>query len=206
MRAFLLFLYFGMAIVYGILFLFEQPLFTSIIKPLPLLLLILFTLRSTQYNRLIFLGFVFSLVGDILLSQMLGLFLPGLVAFLVAHLFYIAAFLNRCRTTLLGSGLIFYLIGAGAFALFLQGAIQQLALPVGIYIFVLVTMLWRAFVQRHSTPVAIWAFVGAMLFVISDSLIGINRFVVDIPYASLLIMATYWPGQYLIYRSTLRKY
>ena len=46
--------------------------------------------------------------------------------------------------------------------------------------------------------------VGACLFIASDSIIAINRFLVSVPNSSLLIMSTYYPAQLLITAGTLR--
>ena len=41
-------------------------------------------------------------------------------------------------------------------------------------------------------------FSGSVLFVLSDSMIALNKFFTEIPKASFLIMLTYFPAQYLI--------
>ncbi|NIS79554.1 MAG: lysoplasmalogenase, partial [Anaerolineales bacterium] len=68
-----------------------------IFKPLTMILILGLATRVTngawtRYRRWIVGGLVVSLVGDVLLMLPQDLFVPGLVAFLVAHLMYIAAF------------------------------------------------------------------------------------------------------------------
>jgi uncharacterized membrane protein YhhN len=41
-------------------------------------------------------------------------------------------------------------------------------------------------------------FFGSVFFVISDSMIALNKFYADIPRSSFLIMLTYFVAQYLI--------
>ena len=49
-------------------------------------------------------------------------------------------------------------------------------------------------------------FIGSLLFVVSDTMIAINKFLVAIPYEGLLIMITYISAQYLIMRGLLKQY
>jgi uncharacterized membrane protein YhhN len=46
-------------------------------------------------------------------------------------------------------------------------------------------------------------FVGALLFMLSDCLIAINKFMMPIGHAELCIMSTYMAGQFLIVRGLL---
>ena len=41
-------------------------------------------------------------------------------------------------------------------------------------------------------------FVGALLFILSDSLLAFDKFLVPIPHAGVLVMSTYIAAQYLI--------
>jgi uncharacterized membrane protein YhhN len=77
-----------------------------------------------------------------------------------------------------------------------------MVIPVGFYILVISTMLWRSYIQRNATGISKWAFIGAILFTISDSLIAISTFYRPFMLSSLFIMVTYWIGQFLIYWST----
>ena len=70
------------------------------LKPLPIALFVLVaataaTPVSPLYRALILAGLLFSMIGDILLASGETRFVPGLVAFLIAHLFYAGAFLTQ---------------------------------------------------------------------------------------------------------------
>jgi len=173
----------------------------SITKPIPLIILILLVNRKTLYNKLIIGGFIFSILGDILLMRTVDKFVPGLVAFLTAHLFYIYAFWFRNKKLQFMSSLPFYLYGF-LFYLFLNKALGEMKIPVALYILIITTMLWRSFVQRNSDTLSKWAFWGALLFGLSDSMIAITKFIGPFYLSSILIMITYWGGQFLIYWST----
>ena len=68
-----------------------------------------------------------------------------------------------------------------------------------VYALAISAMLWRA-LARLGTQVpqksALLAAAGALIFVVSDSLIGIDRFVVRFSAAPYLIILFYWLGQW----------
>ncbi|MFN8254871.1 MAG: lysoplasmalogenase [Bacteroidales bacterium] len=180
----------------------ENLILYSITKPIPLIILILLVDRKTLYNKLILGGFVFSLIGDILLMRTVDLFVPGLIAFLTAHLFYIYAFWIKKPILKLITCFPFYLYGL-LFFLYLNPVLGEMKIPVALYILVITTMLWRSFVQfNRDDKMGRWAFFGALLFVLSDSMIAVTKFIDTFYLSSIVIMTTYWGGQFLFYWST----
>lgn len=155
---------------------------------------------STLYRTLIVIGLLFSLGGDIFLMLPGNTFVWGLVSFLVAHLFYIAAYYSRSgfHVTLWLLAL-FILYGAGLLTL-LWPHVGALRIPVIIYALVLLIMGWQAAEQwwtlRDSS--ALLAAVGALLFLASDSILALNKFRAPVPQRDLLIMSTYYSAQLLI--------
>lgn len=133
-------------------------------------------------------------------------FLGGLATFLVAHLLYIAAF--ACVEPRLRLWrLLPIAVWAGVALPILVGHAGALALPVLAYGLVIFVMMWRAaatFSSAGWNPATL-ALTGAVLFGISDTLLGYSRFVTAIPASGLWIMATYWSGQTLIAASFLRE-
>ena len=75
----------------------------------------------------------------------------------------------------------------------------DLLIPVIVYALTISAMLWRA-LARLGTDVparsACLAAAGALAFVVSDSLIGIDRFVIKFGAAPYLIILSYWLGQW----------
>jgi len=55
-------------------------------------------------------------------------------------------------------------------------------------------------VLRRTDPSAAWVAVGACFFMLSDSLLAINKFVMPLPLAQLWVLATYYAAQVLIVR------
>jgi uncharacterized membrane protein YhhN len=63
------------------------------------------------------------------------------------------------------------------------------------YLIAIATMGLFAF--QSSLPMR-WAVLGAVLFIISDSFIAINKFINPIPYESYWIMSTYYGAQFML--------
>ncbi|HEL5400818.1 TPA: lysoplasmalogenase [Stenotrophomonas maltophilia] len=163
------------------------------------------------YRRAVLAGMLLSCVGDIALMLPMDAFVPGLVAFLLAHLCYIVAFRDGLRA---GRGLLAAGVLLGAFAVLnVLGLWPHLPAPMRIpvlaYVVVLASMAVLALARQWRRPrpgaaeasSARWAAAGALLFVASDSLLAWDRFSGGLPLASLLVLSTYYGAQYAIARS-----
>lgn len=195
-----------------------------IAKPLATLLIAAMAFRSADrwsaadtpsahrtYARAILLGMAFSCIGDIALMLPFDAFVPGLIAFLLAHVCYIVAFRAGFRA---GRGMLFAAALLAVFAgINLAGLWpllpNDLRIPVVVYVVVLALMatlaLARAWMKNAATPSAPtsarWAAIGAVLFVISDSVLAWDRFGGGLPAATLCVLSTYYAAQYCIARS-----
>ena len=161
----------------------------------------------SRYANLILAGLACSLVGDVLLMLPTDQFVPGLVSFLIAHLFYIAAFRQGMR----GFGpawlpFPFFAYGFAAFWILLPG-LGEMKLPVTGYLLVILTMGWQSAVRWNATrdQSSLLALSGALLFVTSDSIIAFNRFHTQFYLAEAWIMSTYFVAQWLIAFSVSRQ-
>lgn len=172
-----------------------------LVKPMPVLALLgwLHDAPTGEYRRWISLGLIFSLVGDVLLAWPGDLFVFGLGAFLLAHLAYLKAYLSDCRRPALLPLTLALSIGAVLLGILVSNGLGPLLVPVMVYGLVISAMLWRA-LARLGTEVpkrSAWlAAAGALFFVFSDSVIGINRFVTPFHAAPYLIIISYWLGQW----------
>ncbi len=178
-------------------------------KPLTTLLIIGYAWpRGTGLQRrLILVGLVLSLAGDVFLLWPEQGFLPGLVSFLLAHLAYIGAF---CVPVKLGaSPRVFIAYGVIAALILWQlwpGIPVPLRAPVVAYVSCLAAMAaqagswWRKRAGRGSVdePLARLAAIGGVLFMASDSLLAVDKFALELPLSSLWILATYWAAQWCI--------
>lgn len=172
--------------------------------------------RSRAVHRPVLAGLFFGWIGDVALmfvGQSQTWFIVGLVAFLIGHVLYIFAFqrtrkpaepaiLKQQKWLFLPflaytSGLLYILLPyAGA-----------LKIPVILYAVVICTMALTAVNRLNRVPMTsfMWVLGGALLFLVSDSVLAINKFVAPFTLAGLVIMLTYLMGQYGIAEGCLRQ-
>lgn len=180
-------------------------------KPLIILTLILHLalqrgFSSNKLLRWIMIGLIFSWIGDVLL--MFDdcdpiFFILGLLSFLLAHLFYII-FFHRVRVIeniksnpwMLAAVVLYYAI----LIYFLSPFLGDMKLPVRIYgvviSFMLMLALHMLYIQNRRAGRTM--LLGAILFVVSDSVLAFNKFYEPIQYGGLIIMTTYGIAQLLI--------
>lgn len=181
-----------------------------LVKPLPVLALLgwLHDAPPSDYRRWISLGLIFSLLGDVLLAWPGDLFVFGLGAFLVAHLAYLKAYLSDCKRLALMPLMLALGVGAVLLGMLISSGLGPLLVPVIVYGTAISAMLWRA-LARLGTDVpkrsALLAAGGALAFVFSDSVIGIDRFVAPFHAAPYVIILSYWLGQWGIAASAFNK-
>ncbi len=175
-------------------------------KPLlmPLLLAgLLFALPRwrTQVALLSSLAILFSWAGDVALASSGELaFLVGLGFFLLAHVAYIVAFWRKLRMVKLPKLAIVYALWWLGLVIVLAPHLGSLLIPVAVYGLVLGLM--GALALRCDIRIA----VGGALFVISDTLLGLDRFLpgFDLWQVHALILATYIGAQGLIALGIIR--
>ncbi len=154
----------------------------------------------STYGLFIVLGLFLSVFGDSFLMFEEKYFIHGLVSFLLAHILYIAAFVQ-------GEAIHFYWL---LFLLILAfgiiygnkiiGASGELKIPVAVYLTVIITMLyfsWERYISMGETGM-LHAAIGATIFVVSDSVLAWDKFVKKFPSAKAVILSTYYLGQWLI--------
>ena len=189
----------AVAYLYGVSM--QATLLCLLSKPVPVLALLgwLQDAPASPYRRWISIGLSFSLLGDILLAWPVDLFVFGLGAFLVAHLAYLKAYLVDCRRLALLPLALALLAGVTLFSVMAAKGLGDLLIPVAVYALAISAMLWRALARlgSHVPKRSAWlAAAGALAFVVSDSLIGIDRFVLPFGAAPYLIILSYWIGQW----------
>jgi uncharacterized membrane protein YhhN len=152
------------------------------------------------YKTLILAGLAFSLIGDIALTLPEKWFTAGLAAFLIAQVFYILAFKpGPGHQASVGVFLPFIFFGLLMFFILAPG-LGPLKLPVFVYIAAITIMAGCAagrYVDRGGLR-PLLAFAGAVLFLISDSVLAYDRFGKKIRPAQIIILGTYFPAQLLI--------
>ncbi|MCX6550946.1 MAG: lysoplasmalogenase, partial [Acidobacteria bacterium] len=149
-------------------------------------------------------GLVCSLVGDVFLMLPGDRFLPGLAAFLVAHFCFIAAFVGAGGLNASPRFTAWYGSCYLALITVLRPHLNPtLWVAVAIYGLALSIMGWQAAERWWAlrTAATASAALGGALFVISDSVLAMNRFVAPFRPARFVIMTTYVAAIWLIARS-----
>lgn len=156
-------------------------------------------------RRWIRLGLVASLAGDVALLWPESGFLPGLVAFLLAHLAYIVAFTRGLRFSARWAPFAAYAgVAAAILSQLWQGVPGALRGPVLAYVAALACMaaqaavVWLVARGTAAEGQARCAALGGLLFMASDATLAANKFLAPVPAAGLWILATYWLAQLAI--------
>jgi uncharacterized membrane protein YhhN len=154
-----------------------------------------------RYRLAVLLGLLLSLAGDIFLMLPGDRFIPGVAAFLAAHLAYLAAFTSF--VPLAASPAAFAVVAAAVVAILaalwrsLPGPMRA---PLVVYAIVLGSMVAQAISQwtvLRSAAAGAGA-VGAVLFLLSDSTLVTDRFARPLRLAPLFVLGTYYAAQVLI--------
>ncbi|MCC7152574.1 MAG: lysoplasmalogenase [Rubrivivax sp.] len=184
----------------------NAPWLAFVFKPLATLLIIALAwprgCSTPTLRRWVLAGLLLSLVGDVALLWPQQGFLPGLVAFLLAHLAYLVAFTRVQRLAARVWPFVLYgVVGGLILAWLWAGVPAGLRVPVVMYLIALASMAAQALVLWRAAPAAGAArrlALGGALFVASDALLAVNRFAGPLPMASLWVLATYWVAQVCI--------
>jgi uncharacterized membrane protein YhhN len=184
------------AILFIALLPYTPSVLTTLLKIVPIAMLAILVLRSTgDWKRIgIFAALVFSASGDIFMEQ--DNFILGLSFFLIAHICYLVVFCRNIEFNLLRL-LLGLIIVSSTFisASILSPNLGELAIAVYFYIGVIAAMGITASLGANNHPLVI---LGALAFMVSDSIIAFNRFDAPIEGAHYAIMVTYYLAQYLL--------
>jgi len=196
------------------------PYIQYVIKPLITLslfgLLLFHTGLRGRFSKRIGIGLLFGLVGDVFLlvehrNELFFIF--GLFAFLIGHFLYMSAFYldykvnktvykEHTKNAILGYGFFCIIFSVG-----LWSHLGNMKAPVIIYAIVISIMGIMA-VNRYGRVNTLsykLTFYGSLLFVLSDSILAIDRFVHPFKGAGILIMAAYMAAQYSITMGNLER-
>lgn len=206
--AFFVFVLASILDIIGIIFLI--PILVYIFKPfiiLSLLFLYVFSLPKRIKWYVIALGF--SFFGDVLLMFSGELFfIAGLVSFLIAHLLFIKIVIERIKEfnfiKLIFSTIPFLAV-LSLLIFTLKDSLHEMLWPVIIYGLTIATFGTVSLIDFLNTKSkrSMLMLLGAIIFMISDSLLAINKFYNAAYVLEVIVMVTYVLAQYLIYRSMI---
>jgi len=211
--------FYGSVVLYFVLYqpFWDYPpvtFFAAVCKVLPILSLAFFVRQTSDvasseifptldYNKFIMVGLLISSIGDAFLVARSSLFVPGMLAFSVAHCSYLYAMENGSST---GGTKTLFSLGAIASFLFIADGIDSYILKflVLIYTGLLFSVGWKAMcryehLKSFSSQLAS---IGLLLFMFSDFIIATDRWKVHVPFTELITMTTYYMAQLFIAIST----
>jgi uncharacterized membrane protein YhhN len=189
---------------------------TYVCKPLMLVILsswFFFNSRRVgdRFTLLVQAGLFFSLVGDIaLMFQHVDdfNFLIGLGAFMIAQLCYAMGFfqnitdIGMARTNMIAAVIAVGMVAYGYFfaSRLIRVVEYPIAIPVGVYAASITLMSVAAAFRLGRTFPRSFALVliGALFFVLSDSLLAVDRFMEPLSHSKWSVMVTYAIAQVLI--------
>jgi uncharacterized membrane protein YhhN len=193
----------------------EMTLLSQITKPMLMIALLVYFNQSvpkTGLSKFVNAALILSAIGDTLLlfnDENPLFFMLGLGSFLFAHLVYIFLNLNLIdsedrKLTFHWSDILF--AGYGLFVFrFVRPNLDEMLIPTLIYTVVICMMGITAAKRFGKTSKESFLYLlgGAIIFIISDSLLAINKFYSNFEQADLLIMLTYITGQFLIVKGII---
>lgn len=152
------------------------------------------------------LGILFSLGGDVFLMLPREQFIPGLIAFLLAHIAYIIGFspqLSEINLSSLAVGIVVAISSIVIYRRIATGlrahANRSLIIPVSIYVIVISLMGFSALLtltnEDWEALPALLVSAGAILFMLSDTILAMNKFVAPVKYGQLVVIIAYHLGQ-----------
>ena len=166
------------------------------LKVIPIGILFAVVYKTPKFfgKTTLMLALIFSACGDLLLS--FDLFIFGIAAFLIAQLHYATHFVRHWRGLKSRWLLSLLMVGYMLFmAWLLMPHLGELRLPVFAYLIVISLM---GLMAIQSSLNLRWSVLGALVFIVSDSLIAINKFIHPVPMSGEAIMLTYYAAQWLI--------
>jgi len=157
-------------------------------------------------------GLFFSFVGDVLLMfDGAKFFMFGLSAFLLAHVMYIkvtASFIPKKSFGKIISSVFPFVLFFGILMFLIYPNLGEMLLPVAVYGITISTFGVVALVnyRNEKSTENIWLIIGAIIFILSDSLIALNKFYEPNEIYGVTIMVTYILAQYLICKAMIVKH
>ena len=172
----------------------------AILKCTPIAILFIWLWARNRHSKnqpfLLLAILLASGTGDFFLALGAEYFVLGLGAFLLAQVGYALRLSFDLRMPKRKK--LFLWLGLSLAVLIMAGTVlpktDDLLIPVSIYM--LVIYLMGSMAVFRDSPKGRFSLLGAMTFIVSDSLIALNKFVVPIPAASILIMVTYYSAQW----------
>ena len=194
----------------------------NVFNPLLMIVLMVFisvnTKLSTPHSKLIFIALFFSMLGNIFLMPFIDDFILGLSSFLIVHVFYILTFIGNSRyikgvllnktlsipITLIMIGITYVIVNS----MMSRNEFTVIIISVIIYSVIILIMELAAISnynlnKSYSSKIIL---IGSLLFMVSDSILAINKFAVNIYLSDLYMLSLYAIAQWLIVKGSIIRY
>lgn len=195
-------IFFVILMILEILGLTVIPTYHIVSKPMIMAGLIGFYIFEEKKQSHAFItGLIFALLGDaFMLFGTDDMFVIGLVCFLIMQICYTSTFNRKRRIPRTKDYLVPAIIGVIGLSVlaFLWNSLGEMQWAVALYTVAIVTMAIFAYLRHPMLRGYSILFVGVCLFIVSDALLGFNKFGNGFPYAQIAVMITYMLAQYLI--------
>ncbi len=172
-------------------------------KPLPVVfILFLAFLHPQPVNGLWLAAIGFGLAGDLFLLSEKG-FLPGLLSFLLGHIYYVFAFARGEFSGVLPPVPVLAgvaIVCGVAFAYLARHLVASRRKKYIIPVFAYITVTGLLLAVSFKYPVFSLAVLGTVSFAVSDFLLAFNKFVRPSWYAQAAVSLTYYAAQWLLAR------
>ena len=187
--------------------------YQTVIKAIPTLLALIYVFyvlpSLSLFYILLGVALFFCMLGDVAMEKDI---VPGIGMFLFAHLFFMVNFLwqaislvpsltNILIAVLFFGGFVVYVFFYIKYLKSSGPEIPELVLKAGSFYFVLISATLSTSLLLWLTTGALWGFlpvVGALFFIISDSIIALDAFHHELSKPELLIMPTYYLAIFLL--------
>jgi uncharacterized membrane protein YhhN len=202
----LLYIFAAFAIIFIATLPFQPYAGNFVIKAIPAISLAVLALItvSRMTGKLLFVSLLLCAAGDVALELGAGkYFVIGLGFFLIAQIMFIVTFsrdfkMQRSRILII----VILAIYALAMASIMTPSLGEMAIPVYFYLAAITLMGIFAALRAARNKFTLY---GAISFIVSDSIIAINKFMVPVPAVDYIVMITYYLALFLIVYGFLKK-
>jgi uncharacterized membrane protein YhhN len=202
----LLYIFAAFAVIFIAVLPFQPYAGNFIIKAIPAISLAVLALItvSRMTGKLLFVSLLFCAAGDVALE--LGTekyFIVGLGLFLIAQIMFIVTFsrdfkMQRSRIPII----VILAIYALAIASIITPSLGEMTIPVYFYLVVITLMGIFAALRGAKNKFTLY---GAASFIVSDSILAINKFMMPVPATDYIVMITYYLALFLIVYGFLKE-
>lgn len=184
---------------------FEPYTGNFVIKAMPAISLavLAFIAISGSRGKLLFASLLFCAAADIALELAGGqYFVAGLGLFLVAHIFFIITFsrdfkFQKCKMPVI----VLFVVYSAMMAFILTPWLEEMAIPVYVYMTALTLVGVFAALRAAKNDFTLY---GAIAFIVSDSVLAVNKFMFSFVGVNYIVMVTYYLSLFLIVYGFLR--